>query len=137
MEEDAVTRFWRGIDTHDWELVASAITDDFERCGMHGTEADTCRGKANYLAFVENVIGRMEHHDLAARKTFWSADGSQAVSDCIETIRPPGEAELVMHFINIMEINEDGLLRRLDIYWKTPPRMPPEWITPEAILADR
>jgi chemotaxis protein MotB len=27
-----------------------------------------------------------------------------------------------------------GLIAKLDIYWKTPPRMPPAWITPKAIL---
>jgi hypothetical protein len=39
-----------------------------------------------------------------------------------------------MHFINIMEIDADGLIAKLDIYWMTPPRMPPAWITPQAIL---
>ena len=133
--EDVVTKFWRGVDSHDWDLVASTLAEDFERHGMLGVEADICRGKANYMQFVSGVIGRMDHHDLKARKTFWSADGRQAVSECIETIRPPGENELVMHFINILDINEQGLLKRLDIYWKTPPRMPPSWITPEAILS--
>jgi hypothetical protein len=134
-QDDVVARFWRGIDSHDWDLVASTLADDFERYGMHGTEADTCRGKADYMTFVSNVIGRMEHHDLHSRKTFWSADGRLAVSECVETIRPPGESELVMQFINVLEIDDAGLIKRLDIYWKTPPRMPPEWITPEAILA--
>jgi hypothetical protein len=78
----------------------------------------------------------MDHHDLKARKIFRSEDGRKSVAECIETIRPPGEDDLVMHFINILEIDEDGLISRLDIFWKTPPRPLPEWITPEAILAD-
>jgi len=132
--EDVIARFWKGIDTHDWELVASTLADDFVRIGMRDDEADTCRGKARYLEFVSGVIGRFDHHDLAARKIFRSEDGRRAVAECIETIRPPGEAELVMHFVNIMEIDADGLISKLDIYWKTPPRMPPAWITPKAIL---
>ncbi len=134
--DDVITKFWRGIDEHDWDLVASTLADDFERHGMFGTEADTCRGKAAYMQFVSNVIKRMDHHDLKARKIFRSADGRQAVAECIETIRPPGETELVMHFINIMDLDDQGLIKRLDIFWKTPPRLPPEWITPEAILSD-
>ncbi|MBW2498480.1 MAG: nuclear transport factor 2 family protein [Deltaproteobacteria bacterium] len=134
-EEDVVAKFWRGVDEHDWDLISSTITDDFERHGMYGTEADTCRGNANYMEFVSKVIGRMDHHDLKARKIFRSEDGRKAVAECIETIRPPGEEPLRMHFINILDLNEDGLITRLDIFWKTPPRALPEWITPQAILS--
>ena len=133
-DDDVIVRFWRGIDEHDWDLVASTLADNFERHGMFGTEPDTCRGKANYLRFVSGVIGRMEHHTLKARKIFRSADGRQAVAECIETIRTEGEDDLVMHFMNIMDLNDDGLIERLDIFWKTPPRLPPWWITPDAIL---
>jgi glutathione peroxidase len=132
--DDVVTRFWRGIDSHDWDLVASTLSDDFVRIGMRDDEADTSRGKAEYLRFVSGVIGRFDRHELAARKVFRSADGRTAVAECIEKIHPPGEPELVMHFINILEIDPEGLISKLDIYWKTPPRMPPAWITPKAIL---
>jgi hypothetical protein len=53
----------------------------------------------------------------------------------VETIRPPGEPELVMEFLNVLDLNDEGLISKLDIYWKTPPRMPPTWITPESILS--
>jgi hypothetical protein len=134
-KDDVVARFWRGIDTHDWKLVASTLADDFVRIGMRDDEDDTCRGKAKYLDFLAGVIGRFDHHEIEARKVFRSADGRKAVAECIEKIRPPGESELVMHFINVMEIDADGLISKLDIYWKTPPRMPPAWITPKAILS--
>ncbi len=135
-DEDVVARFWRGIDEHNWDLIASTISDDFERHGMFGTEADTCRGKASYLEFVSKVIGRMDHHDLKARNIFRSEDGRKAVAECIETIRPPGEEALRMHFINILDLDENGLISRLDIFWKTPPRPLPDWILPEVILSD-
>ncbi len=135
-DEDVVARFWRGIDEHNWDLIASTISDDFERHGMFGTAADTCRGKASYLEFVSKVIGRMDHHDLKARKIFRSEDGRKAVAECIETIRPPGEEALRIHFINILDLDENGLISRLDIFWKTPPRPLPDWILPEVILSD-
>ncbi len=90
-DDNVIVRFWRGIDEHDWDLLASTLADNFERHGMFGTEADTCRGKANYLRFVSGVIGRMEHHSLKARKIFFSADGRQAMAECTETIRTEGE----------------------------------------------
>ena len=50
--DDVIARFWKGIDSHDWDLVASTLADDFVRIGMRDDEADTCRGKARYLDFV-------------------------------------------------------------------------------------
>jgi hypothetical protein len=133
IDRTVVERFWQGIDRHDWDLVAATLADDFTRIGMRDDEADTARNKADYLAFVAEVTGRMDHHDLRVERIFWSEDGRSVIAECIETIRPPGEDALVMRFINVMEVNDDGLLSKLDIFWKTPPRMPPAWITPEAL----
>jgi hypothetical protein len=33
-----------------------------------------------------------------------------------------------------MELTDDGLISSLDIFWKTPPRLPPEWITVDSVL---
>jgi hypothetical protein len=133
IDRTVVDRFWQGIDTHDWDLVAGTLAEDFVRVGMRDDEEDTARGKADYLAFVAEVTGRMDHHDLKVERTFWSEGGRTVVAECTETIRPPGEDALVMRFVNVMEVDDDGLLSRLDIFWKTPPRMPPAWITPEAL----
>jgi hypothetical protein len=133
---DAVLRFWEGVDTHNWDLVASAITDDFVRIGMTDDEPDTCRGKDAYLRFVSGVIGKFEQHSLKTRTGFTSADGRKVVHEAIETIQPPGQEPLAMRFLNVMELNDDGLITKLDIFWKTPPRMPPSWISVESVLAD-
>jgi hypothetical protein len=137
MTETVIEKFWRGVHTHDWDLVAGTLADDFVRIGMHGTEADTCRGKSNYMKFVSGVIGKFDNHTLDQRRTFTSADGKIVVAECIEMIQPPGQEKLVMKFINILELNDAGLISKLDIYWKTPPRMPPDWITPKAVLAEK
>lgn len=126
-------RFWQGIDTHDWDLVGSTLADDFTRIGMRDDEADTARSKTDYLAFVSKVTGKMDHHDLKVERILWSEDGRSVIAECIETIRPPGEDTLVMRFVNVMEVDDEGLFTKLDIFWKTPPRMPPAWITPEAL----
>ena len=134
--DEVVANFWKGVDEHDWDLVASTIADDFVRIGMRDDEADTSRGKVAYMQFVSEVTGRMDQHSLKMVDLFRSEDGRTAVAECIETIYPPGEPELVMRFINILTLNDAGLIEKLDIFWKTPPRMPPDWITPEAILDD-
>jgi hypothetical protein len=132
--DDVVSRFWRGIDTHDWELVAATLADDFVRIGMRDNAEDTSRGKTSYMEFVSRVVGKMEHHDLRTDRVFYSADGRTAVAETVETIRPPGEEVVVMRFANVMELDDDGLISSLDIFWKTPPRMPPSWITVDKVL---
>ena len=133
-ENEAVANFWKGIDSHDWDLVASTLADDFVRIGMRDDEADTSRGKDTYMDFVSGVVGKMDHHDLRTDRITWSADGRTAFIETVETIRPPGDTEIVMRFLNLMELNDQGLITKLDIFWKTPPRMPPGWISVDAVL---
>jgi hypothetical protein len=132
---DAVADFWTGIDSHDWDLVASTLADDFVRIGMADDEADTTRGKDTYMSFVSQVVGKMDHHDLRTDRIIRSADGRTAYIETVETIQPPGQdKKIVMRFLNLMELNEQGLITKLDIFWKTPPQMPPEWIAVDAVL---
>ncbi len=127
---DVVERFWKAIDTHDWELIETVLAENFVRVGMSGEESDTCVGKDAYMTFVAHVTGKMDHHDLKVKRIFWSADGRTAVAECVESIQPPGDTELnVMTFLNVMEINAEGLIERLDIFWKTPAKMPPSCFT--------
>jgi ketosteroid isomerase-like protein len=132
---DVVTRFWRAVDQHDWDTLEACLHPDFVRIGMRDNAEDTCSGRDNYMNFVRGVVGKMDYHDLQTLRVFWSADGRFAVSEAIETITPPGETEkLSMRFSNVHEISEDGLISKLDIYWKSPPRQPPEWIDVDSVL---
>ena len=131
---DAVKDFWIAVDTHDWDLLASAIADDFVRIGMNGDEADTCRGKTNYLQFVSSVVGKMTYHDLKTKRIFYSEDRRQAIAETVETILPPDGGKFVMDFVNVHELNEEGLITKLDIYWKTQKELPPSWIAVETVM---
>jgi len=133
-ERDVVADFWRAVDTHDWDLLASAITDDFVRIRMDPD--DVCRGKAAYLQFVSSVTGKMERHTLETKRIFYSEDRRWAVAECQETIEPPGEDPLVMDFVNLHELDDHGRIASLDIYWKTQRRMPPDWTAVATVLAD-
>ena len=133
---EVVANFWKGIDSHDWDLIESTLAPNFVRIGMRDDEEDTSHDRDDYMAFVRSVIGKMDHHELAVRDIWLSADGTKAYAECVETIHPPGEEPLIMRFANIMDIDADGLISKLDIFWKTPPRMPPEWITPDALRED-
>ena len=132
----SVVSFWRGVDTHDWDLVRQSITDDFVRIGMKDTEADTCRGADAYIRFLQGVIGRFEQHSLESRSGYVSADGKRVTHEAIEVIQPPGSDPITMRFLNVMELDDDGLIKKLDIFWKTPPTMPPSWIEVGIVLGE-
>lgn len=132
----SVVQFWEGVDSHDWDKVRTAITPDFVRVGMKDSEADTCRGAENYIRFLQGVIGRFERHSLESRSGYVSADGRHVTHEAIEIIQPPGSEPIRMRFLNVMELDANGLIRRLDIFWKTPPTMPPDWIEVGAVLGD-
>lgn len=131
----SIATFWNGVDSHDWDAVASVLAEGFVRIGMRANEEDTCRGRAAYLDFVSRVTGRMHHHELQARRTFISDDARHALNEATETIQPtPEDTPLTMHFANVMQLDADARITRLDIYWKTPDRQPPPWITVDATL---
>ena len=130
---DVVTRFWTALDQHDWPALKATLAADFVRIGMRDNEEDTCRGRENYLQFVTGVIGKFDHHDLRTLRIYYAADGHLAISETVETIQPPGQERLSMRFVNVHEIDDAGLIRKLDIFWKTPPELPPDWITVRAV----
>jgi hypothetical protein len=132
---EAVLRFQEGGSAQDWDLMASAISDDFVRIGLRDDEADTCRGKEAFLRFVDEVVDKFEHWCLKVQSGSVSTDGRQAAWEAIETIQPPGEPPLVMRLLMVAELNYDGLICKLDIFCKTPPRTPPSWIAVESVLA--
>lgn len=133
---EAVHQFWKGVATHDWNLIRDSISPDFVRIGMQDNEADTCRGRDDYVTFAQSVIGRFDHHSLETVSAFASADGRHVTHEAIETIQPPGQEPIVMRFANVMELDENGLITKLDIFWKTPPTMPPSWIAVDTVLSE-
>ena len=82
-KKDVVADFWKGIDSHDWELVASTLADDFVRIGMRDDEADTSTGKDTYMDFVSTVVSKMDHHDLRTDRITYSADGRRDAASLV------------------------------------------------------
>jgi hypothetical protein len=41
-----------------------------------------------------------------------------------------------MRFANYLELDDDGRIAKLDIFWKTPPTMPPDWITVDSVIGE-
>ena len=130
---DVVREFYTALHDHDWERLAATMTDDVVRIGMQDTEADTCRGKARYLEFVQSVIGRFDHHTMKIVQVFYSADGLHASAETIEEIRPPGGEMTTFHCLKAIEINEAGLITSFNLFQKAPAVPPPPWITVAAI----
>jgi hypothetical protein len=136
-ERDVVADFYTAIDQHDWNTLASTLADNVVRVGMQGNEEDTCRGKERYLQYVDEVIGKFEYHDMKIIRIFYSSDRRLASAETVETLQAPGCERTSLHCLKAIELNDEGLITKFDLFWKTPSVLPPTWITVDAIEADR
>ena len=133
---DVVADFYTALHAHDWDRLAATMSDDVVRIGVRDNEADTCRGKDRYVEYVKSVIGRFERHAMQVQRIIYSPDGKFATAETLETIQPPGGGPIYLHNLKLIVIDDAGLIKRFDQFWKIPPTMPPDWITVEAVEAD-
>ncbi|MFZ0718100.1 nuclear transport factor 2 family protein [Mycobacterium sp.] len=125
---DVVAEFWEGIRVRNWAQSMSVIGDKFERVGMRHGGPDTIVGRANYQAFLEHIVPTFTKWHMEATRITWSADGNSAVAECVETIQPtPDEDVLIMHELVDATIGEDGRISKLDLYFKIPDPLP-QWV---------
>jgi hypothetical protein len=125
---DVVAEFWEGIRVRNWAQSMSVIGDKFERVGMRHGGSDTIVGRENYQAFLEHIVPTFTKWHMEATRITWSADGNSAVAECVETIQPtPDEDVLIMHELVEATIGEDGRISKLDLYFKIPDPLP-QWV---------
>lgn len=131
--DDVVTEYYASLHAHEWERFAATLSDDVVRVGFRDNEADTCVGRDRYVEYVKSVIGKFENHAMEITTVFYSPDGRSAAAETVESFDAPGVAGITLHCFKKHEIDADGLISRIDQFWKLPPVAPPSWITIEAI----
>ena len=61
---DVVERFWKAIDTHDWELIETVLAENFVRVGMSGEASDTWSANPLSCAAVLSTLDEFESTDV-------------------------------------------------------------------------
>lgn len=117
------TRFWEAFGAGDMDVVAETFAPNVRRIGpFAGDEGDGRQGKDEYVAFIANAkktqpAGYTKNLDAVA-----TPDGRRVYFHGIEVVSPkPGEqASMEVNVVMIMDLNEEGLITLIDIYWKQP-----------------
>jgi hypothetical protein len=114
-----VERYLDAIIGHDWDALAACLSDDrFSRVGPWGDEyAD----KAEYVAFIADLMPQLPGYEMRVDRVTYSADGRLAVVELTETVdvedrRHPTPEALVF------DLDGDGArgrIRRIQVFIQT------------------
>jgi ketosteroid isomerase-like protein len=79
-----VERYLEAIMGHDWDVLAACLADDgFVRVGPWGDEYPD---KAEYLAFITDLMPRLPGYEMRVDRVTYSADQRLALAELTETV---------------------------------------------------
>lgn len=83
-----VERYLDAIIGRDWDAVAMCLADDgFVRVGPWG---DEYAGKADYVAFIADLMPKLPGYEMRVDRVTYSADQQLAVAELTETVDVDG-----------------------------------------------
>ena len=111
-----VERYLNAIIGHDWDAFAACLSDDgFERVGPWG---DTYRGKADYVAFITDLMPRLPGYEMRVDRVTYSADGRTATAELSETVEVDGRPHKTPEAL-VFDLDGDRI-RRIQVFIQTP-----------------
>lgn len=134
---ETVRKYWETVASRDFDECARQMADDIVRIGPRSIESDTTHGKREYAEFIRRVISSMPSYHNVTHDITASPDGRRVYLHCTEWSSPgAGNAtEVEVPLIILCELNDDGLIKTVDIYWKTPSTSV-DWTLSDHVLAD-
>ena len=95
---------------HDWDAMASCVTDDIERTGPF---CDVYRGKDAYVAFISELMPQLGGYAMKVDRVVYA--GSVAVAELTESVGGTDTPEAL-----VFDLDASGLIRRISIYIQRP-----------------
>lgn len=114
-----VERYLDAIMAHDWEAFASCLSDDgFVRVGPWG---DTYRGKAEYVAFIADLMPKLPGYEMRVDRVTYSADRGVAFVELTETVDVDGGRHATPEAIlfDLDGEEENPRIRRIQVFIQT------------------
>jgi ketosteroid isomerase-like protein len=110
-----VERYLDAIIAHDWDAFAACLSDDgFERVGPWG---DTYRGKADYVAFIADLMPRLPGYEMRVDRVTYSADRRTATVELSETVEVDGRPHKTPEAL-VFDLDGDQI-RRIQVFIQT------------------
>jgi ketosteroid isomerase-like protein len=114
-----VERYLDAIGAHDWDALAACLADDgFVRIGPWGDEYPD---KAEYVAFIADLMPRLPGYELRVDRVTYSADGRVAVVELSETVEVDGKPHRTPEAL-VFDVDggrENGRIRRIQVFIQT------------------
>jgi ketosteroid isomerase-like protein len=111
-----VERYLDAIIGHDWAAFASCLSDDgFERVGPWG---DTYRGKAEYVAFIADLMPRLPGYEMRVDRVTYSADERVAIVELTETVEVDSQPHATPEVL-VFDLDGDHI-RRIQVFIQAP-----------------
>ncbi|SRR6266567_1408454 len=110
-----VERYLDAITGHDWDSLAACLADDgFVRVGPWG---DEYYDKAEYVAFIADLMPRLPGYEMRVDRVTYSADERTAVVELSETVEVDGGPHPTPEAI-VFDVERDHI-RRIQVFIQT------------------
>ena len=109
-------RYLEALRTQDWESLASCLAEDVHRTGPY---LDEVRGKKPYVDFLSGILPSLRNYQLKVSRVR-KVEGGSAIVELVEALDADGVRKEFPETL-LFEFDEEGLIRRVDVYMKQPP----------------
>jgi len=109
-----IDRFFDSLTARDWESFREVLAPQVERTGPFG---DRVVGRDRYLDLLQGLVPSEYRNDVL--RVTYAPDGRSGFARVTEHLHYPNQ-ELHLEEAYSFDIDENGLLSRVEIYWQTP-----------------
>jgi hypothetical protein len=117
----------------DWDRFAGMLAEDVHREGAEGAETDSVDTREAYLSWAKNLIDPLYEYSWVVHRVAYSQTGDVAWVEATSQYRVnESDKPFGYRLAMVLEINGDGLIQQVSLYWKTPQqRLPGDTIRGE------
>jgi SnoaL-like protein len=115
-----VERYLECLAAHDWDGLAATIAG--EGLTREGPFCDVVEGKAHYVAYLRKVLTNLEGHRLEVQRVS-HVDARVSFVELTEAFEIDGATARWPECI-LFERDDDGLIRRVSVFFKQPGAAP-------------
>lgn len=111
-----IERFLDAMVTHQWAAMGECVSKNVERTGPF---RDVYSGRDKYVEFLSGLMPTLAGYRMDVDRVTYTPDGKRAFAELSETVEMDGVPTRTPEAL-VFELNDDGLIERIDIYIQTP-----------------
>ena len=116
---NTLEQYFDAMRNQDWERFAETLAENVHRTGPY---LDIIEGRDAYVGYLSAVIPSLDNYELTVSRVREFEDGS-SLAELSEVMDIDGERREFPEVL-LFEFDPEGLVARVDIYIKQPPKAP-------------